>query len=56
MSFTIESGKTTAIVGFSGSGKSSIVKLIERYYDPSKGAIKVSGYDLKEFELDSFRQ
>lgn len=56
LSFTIESGKTTAIVGYSGSGKSSVVKMIERYYDPSEGSIKVSGYDLKEFEIDTYRR
>lgn len=41
VNFTIEQGKTTAIVGASGSGKSTVVKLLERYYDPSEGSIEV---------------
>lgn len=41
VSFSIQQGKTTAIVGASGSGKSTIVKLLERYYDPIEGEISV---------------
>lgn len=43
VSFRIERGKTTAIVGASGSGKSTAVKMLERYYDPSEGDIYIFG-------------
>jgi len=57
VSFTIPAGSFTAFVGKSGSGKSTIAKLISRYYDPTKGAIVIDGkYDLKEIDLDTFRQ
>jgi ABC-type multidrug transport system fused ATPase/permease subunit len=40
---TLETGKMTAIVGASGSGKSTTVKLLERYYDPMNGRIVIQG-------------
>jgi len=52
--FTIEKHKTTAIVGASGSGKSTAVKLLERYYDPGEGRIEIGGHDLKEYNLKSY--
>ncbi len=56
LSFTIPSGSFTAIVGKSGSGKSTIAKLISRYYDPTSGGIFIDGqYDLRDLDLDKFR-
>ncbi len=57
VSFTIPAGSFTAFVGKSGSGKSTIAKLISRYYDPVKGSIVIDGkYDLREIDLDTFRR
>lgn len=57
VSFTIPAGSFTAFVGKSGGGKSTIAKLISRYYDPSRGLIVIDGkYDLKNLELDTFRE
>jgi ATP-binding cassette, subfamily B, bacterial len=51
----IADGETIALVGASGAGKSSLVKLIARYYEPSTGTIRVNGRDASEYDLDSFR-
>lgn len=53
---TFEEGKTTAIVGASGSGKSTIIQLIERFYDPENGEITVDGEDIKSFHLRGLRR
>jgi ATP-binding cassette subfamily B (MDR/TAP) protein 1 len=45
------SGKTMAIVGSSGSGKSTVIALLERYYDPSSGSILLDGIDIKNLQL-----
>ncbi|XP_047311194.1 ABC transporter B family member 15-like [Impatiens glandulifera] len=55
-SIRIEAGKSTALVGQSGSGKSTIIGLIERFYDPLKGTIKIDGRDLKSYNLRSLRK
>lgn len=56
ISFTIPKGKVTAIVGASGTGKSTLVALIGRLYDPTSGRILVDGKDLREFKLDSWHR
>jgi len=55
VSFTLSPGKTVALVGQSGSGKSSIVQLLTRMYDVSSGAICVDGQDLRSLDLDAWR-
>ena len=52
----IRAGETIAILGPTGSGKSTLIKLIPRFYDPSKGKILIDGIDLKEFQLKSLRK
>ncbi|API93740.1 ABC transporter ATP-binding protein/permease [Virgibacillus pantothenticus] len=56
ISLTIQAGETVALVGHTGSGKSTIANLISRFYDPTKGKVKIDGYDLQEVQLDSLRQ
>ena len=56
VSFTVEPGQTVAIVGGSGSGKSTILRLLYRFYDPSRGSISIDGQDLRSVELDSVRR
>ncbi|ANI28737.1 lipid transporter ATP-binding/permease [Yersinia entomophaga] len=51
----IEAGKTVALVGRSGSGKSTIANLITRFYDVSSGSILMDGHDLREYKLSSLR-
>lgn len=51
----IKSGETIGIIGATGSGKSSLVSLIPRLYDPSKGTVKVGGIDVKKYNLDALR-
>ena len=55
ISFKITAGKTIALVGPSGGGKSTISDLIPRFYDPKKGQILIDGIDIKEFTFDSLR-
>lgn len=55
LSVTFAAGKSAALVGASGSGKSTIVSLIERFYDPLSGAIKLDGVDIKELNVKWLR-
>ncbi|KAL8137374.1 hypothetical protein V2J09_003375 [Rumex salicifolius] len=52
----IQPGKSTALVGHSGSGKSTIIGLIERFYDPIKGSVKIDGKDIRSYNLRSLRK
>ncbi|WZY91341.1 hypothetical protein YC2023_063670 [Brassica napus] len=54
-SLFISSGTTVALVGQSGSGKSTVVSLIERFYDPQAGEVIIDGVNLKEFQLKWIR-
>jgi ATP-binding cassette subfamily B protein len=49
-------GKTVALVGFSGSGKTTITSLLLRNYDPTSGSVTVDGHDLRDVQLDSYRK
>ena len=53
VSFTIPEGTSTAIVGASGSGKTTICSLLARFYDVKEGSIKVGGHDIRELTCDS---
>ncbi|KAF8568315.1 hypothetical protein P879_05655 [Paragonimus westermani] len=55
LDMTIPAGKVVALVGQSGAGKSTVVSLIERFYDPSTGRIKLGDRDLRDFPLGSLR-
>ncbi|KAF4364867.1 hypothetical protein G4B88_025586, partial [Cannabis sativa] len=55
-SLSIPSGTTAALVGQSGSGKSTVISLIERFYDPQSGEVLIDGINLKDFQLKWIRQ
>ncbi|NLY65987.1 MAG: ABC transporter ATP-binding protein [Tissierellia bacterium] len=55
ISFTVEAGETLAIIGSTGSGKTSLVNLIPRFYDVNKGQIKLDGVDIKRIALKELR-
>lgn len=52
----VKKGEIIAFVGSSGSGKTTIVNMIPRFYDPTSGAIKINGIDTKEYSLKEFRE
>ena len=56
VSFTAKPGTVTAIVGRSGSGKSSLIKLIPRFYEPESGSIELDGHPLHEYRLADLRR
>jgi ATP-binding cassette subfamily B protein len=53
-SLTIEPGETVALVGQTGAGKSTLVKLVARFYDVTSGAVLVDGVDVREFDMASY--
>ena len=55
LSISFAAGKTSALVGASGSGKSTIVSLVERFYDPLEGQVRLDGVDLKDLNLKWLR-
>jgi ATP-binding cassette subfamily B (MDR/TAP) protein 1 len=55
LSITFPAGKTSALVGASGSGKSTIVALIERFYDPVDGVVKLDGVNIKDLNIKWLR-
>ncbi|MCA9260147.1 MAG: ABC transporter ATP-binding protein, partial [Planctomycetales bacterium] len=55
LSLEIEPGQCVALVGANGSGKSSLVKLLCRFYDPAGGEVRVGGYDLRDIPLHELR-
>jgi len=56
VSLRIEPGETVACVGPTGAGKSTLAKLVTRFYDPSEGSIEIDGYDLRDVTLESLRR
>jgi ABC-type multidrug transport system fused ATPase/permease subunit len=56
ISFGVEPGKTIALVGQSGGGKSTLINLVIRFYDPTFGSIYLDGHDLKDLQLKWLRQ
>ncbi|MDD5633727.1 MAG: ABC transporter ATP-binding protein [Candidatus Omnitrophica bacterium] len=56
ISLNVKKGEIVALVGPSGGGKSTLVNLIPRFYDPSKGAVKIDGIDSRELTLNSLRE
>ncbi|HRF46903.1 MAG TPA: ABC transporter ATP-binding protein [Anaerolineales bacterium] len=55
VSFTAEPGQTVALLGATGSGKTTIINLLPRFYDPTQGRIRIDGHDLRDVRLDSLR-
>ena len=55
VSFEVQPGQTVALLGATGSGKTSIINLLPRFYDPTEGRITIDGYDLRELCLESLR-
>lgn len=53
--FTVKKGETIGVIGGTGSGKSSVVNLIPRFYDATKGSVKVEGRDVREYTLEDLR-
>ena len=55
ITFTVKSGETIGVIGGTGSGKSSLVNLISRLYDPTQGTVLVGGRDVRDYDLTTLR-
>lgn len=55
ISFSVKKGETVGIIGGTGSGKSSLISLIPRFYDATEGSVKIFGTDAKEYKLEELR-
>ena len=55
LNFDIQPGQVIAVVGHTGAGKSTIVQLIPRLYDPNAGQVLIDGHDIREYTLESLR-
>jgi ATP-binding cassette subfamily B protein len=55
VNLTVAAGETVALVGETGAGKSTVVKLLARFYDPTAGSVAVEGHDLRRVDLHEFR-
>lgn len=55
INLNIESGETIALVGSTGSGKTTIIQLLAKFYSPNSGVVTIDGTDISEFEVDSLR-
>ena len=55
INFSLEKGETLGIIGSTGSGKSTLINLIPRFYDPIKGSIKIDGIDIKDMKIEELR-
>ena len=56
LSLTIPAGRTTALVGASGSGKSTVIQLLQRFYDPDSDSVTVDQVNMKDLSLDWLRR
>tara|TARA_B100000686_G_C16790666_1_gene978465 strand:+ start:2070 stop:3884 length:1815 start_codon:yes stop_codon:yes gene_type:complete len=56
ISFSVEPGETVAIVGATGSGKSTLINLLSRFYEPTNGEVRIDGTDIKKVPLESLRE
>ena len=56
INFKAEPGQTIAIVGLTGAGKTTLVSLITRFYDPTSGSVRIDGHDLTEYSVKSLRE
>ena len=56
VSFTVEPGQTVALLGATGSGKTTIINLLPRFYDASEGRVLIDGHDVRDVTLESLRE
>ena len=56
LSFEVNPGESLAIVGATGAGKSTIINLLPRFYDPQEGSIEIDGQNIRDVSLESLRK